>query len=166
MTISTGALRNRVHNYRADHGDSGILVCRRNPQISLPGIPRPFSLHYSKPCLDATRSVVTSHTFLFFPDTFGRSPQLIRLGDICAYCSTGKLPLLPKRCYIRAPKNPVLTRRDFLIRLGQAGGYGVAFVAMNAFGLRPTPSPVAGQVVRFWNPTAGFISPGIIPVIY
>lgn len=40
----------------------------------------------------------------------------------------------------------MLTRRDFLTRLGQPGGYGVAFAAMNPLGLIPPASTAAGQV--------------------
>ena len=36
-----------------------------------------------------------------------------------------------------------LTRRQFLIRAGQAGGYGAAFVLMQSLGLLPTPEATA-----------------------
>ena len=40
----------------------------------------------------------------------------------------------------------MLTRRGFLTRVGQAGGYGAAFATMNAFGLMPQLARAAGQI--------------------
>ena len=36
-----------------------------------------------------------------------------------------------------------LTRRQFLMRAGQAGGYGAAFVLMQSLGLLPVPEAAA-----------------------
>lgn len=39
-----------------------------------------------------------------------------------------------------------LTRREFLLRAGQAGGYGAAFVLMQSLGLLPVPAAEAGPL--------------------
>jgi monoamine oxidase len=41
-----------------------------------------------------------------------------------------------------------LTRRDFLMRAGQAGGYGAAFVLMQSLGLLPIPEAAADDPLR------------------
>ncbi len=41
-----------------------------------------------------------------------------------------------------------LTRRQFLMRAGQAGGYGTAFVLMQSLGLLPVPEAVAQDPLR------------------
>lgn len=61
-----------------------------------------------------------------------------------------------------------LTRRDFLMRVGQAGGYGAAFLVMQQLGLLPVPGaeaqklqPVAGKgtkVVILGGGIAGLVS--------
>jgi monoamine oxidase len=44
-----------------------------------------------------------------------------------------------------------LTRRQFLLRAGQAGGYGAAFVFMQSLGLLPIPEAVAQDPLRLVN---------------
>jgi monoamine oxidase len=41
-----------------------------------------------------------------------------------------------------------LTRRQFLMRAGQTGGYGAAFVLMQSLGLLPVPEAAGGQSLR------------------
>jgi len=44
-----------------------------------------------------------------------------------------------------------LTRRQFLMRAGQAGGYGATYVLMQSLGLLPTPEVVGGEPLRLVN---------------
>jgi monoamine oxidase len=44
-----------------------------------------------------------------------------------------------------------LTRREFLMRAGQAGGYSTAFVLMQSLGLLPAPRAAEGQSLRLVN---------------
>jgi monoamine oxidase len=44
-----------------------------------------------------------------------------------------------------------LTRRDFLMRAGQAGGYGAAFVLMQSLGLLPIPEAAGDAPLRLVN---------------
>ncbi len=41
-----------------------------------------------------------------------------------------------------------LTRRQFLMRAGQAGGYSAAFVLMQSLGLLPVPEAIAQDPLR------------------
>ena len=42
-----------------------------------------------------------------------------------------------------------ITRRDFLLRVGQAGGFSAAFTVMQTLGLMPIPEAEAVT----WNPS-------------